>query len=70
MKVIAYRLRPDGSALADAFPTTMKRLKFADFAHIYGGGLTQPPPGYGSPPDGFSLWRTAKGEFMAVRDEA
>ena len=69
MKVIVYRFRVDGTAVADASPTNLVRLQFADFARIHGGGLSQLPPGYVSPPEGFSLWRTAGGEYMAVRDE-
>lgn len=70
MKVIVCRVIADGTAVADAAPTALVRLRFADFARIQGGGLTQAPPGYAAPPQSFSLWRNARGEFMAVRDEA
>ena len=69
MKVVTYRFRADGTAVPDA-AFHMERLPFAEFARIRGGALIDLPAGWAPPPDVYSMWRTARGEVMAVRDEA
>ncbi|MCP1120502.1 hypothetical protein [Robbsia andropogonis] len=56
--------RPDGVV-------NQERLSFEAFKQIHGGGpLSQDSlPKIAGLPDGFSVWRTERGELMAIRDE-
>jgi hypothetical protein len=68
MKVVTYRSRTGGAAIPD-LAVHMERLLFV-FARIQGGAQIDLPTGWASAPDDYSLWRTAPGEVMAVRDGA
>jgi len=69
MKVSIYERRADGIYRPTA-PTDQSRLTFPDFKKIHAGGFADLPAGHLPPPDGFGIWRTGRGEILAIRDDS
>lgn len=70
MKVATFERRYDGTYRALP-PMHQERLSMESFASIHGGGPAHPEDAAKcvGVPIGFTLWRTGRGELMAVRDE-
>lgn len=69
MKVCTYHHHSFGQTFIPGQPMLLERLTFEAFKNAYGGGPAVQPPDHAGPPDGFTLWRTGKGDLMAIRDE-
>ena len=68
MKVASYQPLSDGTA-SPSGPVLMERLTFDAFKRIHGGDSAALPDGWCPPPQGFGLWKTSRGQYMAIRDE-
>ncbi|CBJ42770.1 hypothetical protein LBW59_25045 [Ralstonia solanacearum] len=70
MKIASFSPRYDNTMQANP-PADQERLTFAMFKAIHGGAAATADEAKQCTyvPDGFSVWRTARGELLAIRDE-
>jgi hypothetical protein len=67
MKIIHYSRHHGGSQHTSTERTETNELTFSDWQRLHGGYFVEHPVRWSPPPEGYFLWRTFRGEVMAIR---